>query len=742
MPRAHRPSLLALALVLCACRAGPDAPAARPRPARAAPAPGRLEVAGLFDLDARLKLRTQVVGWTPDGSAWLTLDGGRVTAVDVASGARRTFLDPAALERACARLRGIDAATARAWGARTDLVWSADLRRVLWSDAGDLFAYELASGEAARLTDDARAEEVPSFSPDGERVAFVAEGDLYVCPSDGSAPARALTTDGDEDHLRGKLDWVYQEEVYGRGNWRGFWWSPDSARVAFLALDQTEVPEYVVTDHRGIEPTFERWRYPKPGDPNPRVALLVADVADGTTRAVDLGRWAAHEPLVVRVDWKPDGSQLLFQVQDRLQTWLDLVEADPASGAARVLFRETTSAWVEPLGPPEWIDGERFLWRSERDGWAHLYLYGADGALQGRVTSGPWEVDAFDHWDAAGRRAWFVCDKDDEKGAQLYRVALDGSALERVTRGEGTHDVSFAPDGEHFLDTYRSLARWPVLSLCRADGEPLREVERVDGAPAAAAGVVPPELVHPVTRDGVALNAHLFAPQGLAPGEKAPVLCFVYSGPHAPKVKDLPLAFDGLYHAMLAQRGFLVWVCDNRSASGKGLASARIAYRDLGRSELADLEDGLDWLVAQGVADPARVGIWGWSYGGYQTAYALTHSRRFALGIAGAPVTDWRLYDSIYTERLMGAPAENAAGYDRSSVLLAAGQLSGRLLLLHGVIDENVHMQNTLNLADALQHAGIPFEMMLFPGNRHSIVDPAQKRFLYETMARFVEDNL
>jgi dipeptidyl-peptidase-4 len=220
------------------------------------------------------------------------------------------------------------------------------------------------------------------------------------------------------------------------------------------------------------------------------------------------------------------------------------------------------------------------------------------------------------------------------------------------------------------------------------------------------------------------------------------VLCHVYAGPHAPKVVDRSPGFDALFHTMLAQEGYLVWICDNRSASGKGLASMQSIYRRFGAQELADIEDGLDWLIAQGYADPERIGIWGWSYGGYQTAYALTHSKRFKCGIAGAPVTDWRLYDSNYTERYMSTPQLNREGYEASSVLAAAADLSGRLLVIHGTIDENVHMQNTLQLAQKLQQAGRQFDLMLYPGNRHGVVEPRQRRHLYAMMAQFVRDHL
>jgi dipeptidyl-peptidase-4 len=737
-------SFFAALAVACTSTAPHDA-----APTSASPA-ATLTLDDVLSLSSQLQLQTKTnLGWLPDGAHYLSIEQDptsklrRIFVVEAATGAKQPFVDTAKLEAALATLPGLNAATARSWSQRTVLTLTADKTGALINEKNDLFFCRLTDGTAARLTNDEREEVGETLSPDGKQLAYIADWNLHVVPTDGSAPARALTTDGNENLLCGRLDWVYQEEVYGRGNFGAFWWSPDSKRIAYLVIDESQVPDYIVTDHRDVHPKNEHWRYPKAGDPNPKATLHVVDVATGASTPIDLSTWSDDEPLIVRVGWRPDSSEVIFQVQNRIQTWLDLAAADPASGKSRVLMRDSTPIWIEPTDGPHWIDGgARFVWESERDGWKHLYLYDKDGKLERRVTQGAWEVDDFDHVDEKAGTVYFVGDKSDVKGEQLYRCKLDGSGLEQLTQSAGTHSISFSPDGAYFLDTFQSAHDWPSLSLHRGDGSQVRALEQVDGKPAADKGVAAPEFVKPKTRDGFELEGYVIKPAGFDAKHKYPVFVFVYGGPHSPKVMDRNLGTDFFFHSMLAQQGYLVFVVDNRSCGGRGLASQQGVYKNLGTQELADIEDGVDWLVHQGYADPERVGLWGWSYGGYMTSFALTHSTKFKCGIAGGPVTDWHLYDSIYTERLMDTPQHNPDGYKRSSVLEGAANLHGKLLLIHGVIDENVHMQNTLQLAQKLQEAGQLFDLMLYPGNRHGIVNPKQNRHKYATMVQFLRANL
>jgi len=717
------------------------APAASSESAAAA-----LTLDKLFELSGSLKLPAEAFGgWTGSGHEHFASQGSgdatQLMVVDAASGKFRPFHDAARMESALASVPGVDAATAKSLAHRANYEFSKNGQSALFNSNHDLIVYHFDSSRAVRLTEDAAEEVGEVLSPDGQWVSFVRDSNLFVVSSNGGE-VRQLTSEGDETHLFGRLDWVYQEEVYGRGNFQAHWWSPDSSRIAFLALDESDVPEYTIADTRERHPKLEVWRYPKAGDSNPTARLGVVDAAGGNLTWFDLADYPTNL-LIVRVGWTPDSKSVVAQLQDRRQTWLDLCLGDPASGKLRRLFRDSTPAWIMPIDEPCWLEGsDQFLWLSERDGYQHLYLYGADGALVRQVTKGPWEVDFLRRVDAKKRVAWVGADREDVKGNQLFEIQIDGGEPKLLTREAGTHDVAVSPDGAYFVDSFSSHASAPVQTMHEIAGKQLRELARVDGAPFAATGIVAPEFHKPKARDGFELEGMLYKPASFDPSRKYALMCFTYSGPNAPQVRDTFYTFNGLFNQLLVQQGCLVWVCDNRSASGKGLASAANCYKRFGAEELADLEDGIDYLAKQGFVDPARIGIWGWSFGGYMSAFALTHSSRFKLGIAGAPVTDWRLYDSIYTERYMGLPSENEAGYDAGSVVAAAKNLHGRLLVICGEIDENVHAQNSLQLAAALQKAGKPFEFMVYPGNRHGIVDPDQRRHLYAMMADYVKKNL
>lgn len=727
--------------------------------------PKQLTIKDVFSLGTKMSPKTpRRLGWF-DGRTWIAFDrlegdapaeeveeaeegeeteapAKAVVLVDAETGEKRPLIDADAMRAALAALPGVTDEEAKRWSAGSGPTFTEAHDGVLIDRKNDLFFWPLGAERAVRLTHDPEPEVGATLSPDGEWVAYIRGYDLHVVATTGGTP-RALTTGGHENLLLGRLDWVYQEEIYGRGNWQGFWWSPDSTRLAFLALDESPVSEYTVVDHRETRPGIEKWRYPKAGDPNPNVRLGVVDAGGGDVTWVDLSRYAHGDILVVRVGWTPDGKDVVAQIQDRIQTWLDVVRCDPGSGKSSVLFRDSTGVWIEPTDAPFWTDdGERFAWLSERDGFRHLYLYERDGRLVRRLTEGDWEVDRVHGIDAARGAVWFSGDLGDVKGQQLFRVPLAGGEVRRVTKEEGTHGVSLSPTFEFFTDSWSALNDPGWVAVHRADGARVRVLAEGTKEPLAPYGLNDPRFVQVETRDGFVMEAMIIEPPGFDASKKYPVFCHTYSGPHAPQVVNRFSNRNTLFHQLLAQQGIVIWVCDNRSASGKGLESVKGVYRNLGAEELRDLEDGLDALIAMGFVDADRIGMWGWSYGGYMTSYALTHSKKWSCGIAGAPVTDWRYYDTVYTERYMDTPQANPEGYVTSSVLKAAAQLHGDLLVIHGTIDENVHMQNTLNLAHALQEAGEPFDLMLYPGNRHSVRNPKQRAHLHRMMADWVLERL
>ncbi|MEW6072865.1 MAG: DPP IV N-terminal domain-containing protein [Planctomycetota bacterium] len=633
--------------------------------------------------------------------------------------------DRALVARDLATLEGLDEEAAKGIAGRLR-ARSADGTAGLYG--GDDATYFHRAGEGARRLEVPPESELLALSPDGRHLAFVLANDLVLLDT-ADGRVHPLTAGGGPDHLHGKLDWVYQEEVYGRGDFQAFWWSPDSTRLAFLSLDETAVHDFTVVDH--IEAgTFrvreETTRYPKAGDPNPAVGLSIA-APGGDVVAIDLASYAIHEPLVVRVEWTPSGDRLLFVVQDRVQKWADLNAADPATGAWRTLIHEQDDTWTERPPPPRWLADGSFLWFSDRTDHRHLYRYAADGTFLGALTAGDWSVGSIIELSEDRGELLFTASKDGAVNGNVYRVGLDGTGLARLTAGDGQHSIEFNAARTHFLDRWSSLASPPSVRLCAANGEIVRELGQAE-LPAAKEYLTSRwELVEIEARDGYRIDAAVMKPAPFDPARRHPVWISTYSGPDAPSVSN---RWDGsVWNQFLAQQGFVLLEVNVRSASGKGHWAIEQCYGKLGVSELSDLEDAVDWLCRHEWADPARVGITGHSYGGFMTAFALTHSDRFALGIAGSGVYDWGMYDTIYTERYMNTPQANPEGYKATSVVGAAKDLKGHLVLLHGEMDDNVHMQNVFQLVYALQRAGrMSFEMMIYPQNGHGIGDPAQRR--------------
>jgi dipeptidyl-peptidase-4 len=679
--------------------------------------------------------------------------GAELIKVNALTGESSPFVDTARMEAALSALPAVGAEEARRLS-RGRLSLNPSRTAALVTLGGDLYHYDLSAGKVLRLTNDPAEELDATFSPDGRMIAFTRGGNLVVVDV-ATGRERQLTTDGGPQLLNGRLDWVYQEELYGRGTYRAFWWSPDSSRLAFLQLDERPVPEFTLVDHVPSRQGLEVFDYPKSGDPNPTVKLGIVRAAGGASRTdlavnlvrpaeggvtwVDTSKYSGADHLIVTVGWSPDSRQVIYQLQDREQAWLDLNAAEAGSGASKTLFRETTKAWVDRQeDTPLWLKDGSFLWLSERSGWSHLYHYRADGTMLRQITSGKWELRQLHGVDEAGGWVYFGGTERSHIGNDIYRIKLDGSGMTRLSGPAGTHAATFNPGFTYYVGTWSDINTPAQARLHKADGSEVRVIEANKVESLAQYKLSRPELLQVKTRDGFVMEAMLIKPPDFDPSRKYPVYQQTYAGPHAPQVRN---AWGGgvfMYHQFLAQQGIVVWICDNRSASGKGAESAWAAYQRLGETELADIEDGLAWLGQQPWVDAARIGINGWSYGGFMVSYALTHSKSFAMGIAGGSVTDWRLYDSIYTERFMRTPQNNPDGYARTSPLKAAKDLHGKLLLVHGLLDDNVHAQNTVQFAYELQKAGRPFELMLYPKSRHGVTDPQLVRHMRQTMVDFI----
>ncbi|MDP1832584.1 MAG: DPP IV N-terminal domain-containing protein [Geothrix sp.] len=673
--------------------------------------------------------------WLPDGALVQTRrEGDPVTLlrVDPVTWNSKPLIEAARLLSALVAAGAPETAAKAALG-RASFTWNEGRGAFLLDVADDLFLVDVTTAAAKRLASGKPDE--PTFSPDSRQVAYLRGNDLYRVEVATGRETR-LTTGGSETVFNGRLDWVYQEEVFTRGTFKAFWWSPDSKRLAYLSLDETKVPVFTLLDDRFQPQKTLAARYPKAGDPNPIARLGVVDLAGRTTWMED--PYPGQETLIVRVGWDPAG-RLLANHQDRIQSWLDLRRYEGSSSS--VLLRENGRAWQEILPLPHFLPDGGFLWESERSGHRHVYRHGKDGRLAGAVTTGAWDVKKVHGVDAQGRTLYFDATERSPIGLDAYRIGLDGKSLARLTERPGTHRVRFNAAFTAFLDTWSDIRTPPQQALHDGSGKQLRLIDANPGDKLKALKLGEVRFQQVKTRDGFPMETLLVLPVDFDPAKQYPVFQHIYGGPATPLVRNA-WGRDMLWFQFLAQQGIATWICDNRSASAKGLASAYGIHRDLGARELQDQLDGHVWLKAQGWADMDRLCLDGWSYGGFMVTYALTHSRAWKLGIAGAPVVDWSLYDSIYTERYMGLPSDNKAGYESSSVLKAAGNLSGRLLLLHGTLDDNVHPQNSVMLMDALQKAGHPVQIVLLPGSDHSPRAPQHAWARYQAMWDFISKNL
>lgn len=711
------------------------------------------------------------VNWAEDGRSFRQLQNGRLMRIDAVTGNAVPYMDSARLAAALSRT-GMKADDATAMANSAGLRFNKDETGIVLEQGSDLWFYDVPAGELRRLTNNKDSELEADFSPDGKYVSFVRNNDLFVVDT-AKGNEKQLTRDGklgDKPIYNGYLDWVYEEELYGRGQKRAYWWSPDSRYIAFLRLDESPVPNFIIPNDIPNDQAVETTNYPQAGDPNPLVKLGIADITRtsylpnaskipviGTklppslrqvgdaVRWVDFTRFQPQDLLIARVAWAPDSRNILFQALNREQTWLELTAAG-LDGKVRNVFTESTPAYVEVYGDPIFVNningsgGSGMLWQSARNGWRHIYLYDNDGKLVRPLTGGKWEVRAVygekDGW------VYFSGTMNSPIAENLYRVRLTGGEPERLTREEGSHAITFDRTFSHFVDTWSDINTPPQQRLYSSDGRLERVINENRVPVLSQYKLSRPEFLQVPTRDGFQMEAMIIRPPDFDPSKKYPVFEFTYSGPHAPSVVNRWGGTRGMWFQMLAQKGYIVWICDNRSASGKGEESAWPVYKNLGALELRDLEDGVNYLKKLPYVDGSRIALHGWSYGGFMTSYAMTHSNIYKVGIAGGTVSDWRLYDSIYTERMMMLPINNREGYDRSSVVKAAKNLSGRLMLIHGQVDNNVHMQNTTQFIYELQHADKQFDLMYYPTARHGLTDPYQIRHWYTMMTDFIEKNL
>lgn len=671
--------------------------------------------------------------WAPDGKSFAWMEEKAIWQYDVPSAKKTQLAALAPLEEKAVKppaAEGFDWQNRRV--TEQSFQWSAGGHEMLIGVEGDLFLLHTDTGKWEQLTATPEAERDPKLSPDAHFVSFRREHDLYSLEI-ASKKLRRLTEDGSATLWNGELDWVYPEELDLH---TAHWWSPDSSQIAYLQFDVGREWVFPQVDLLAPRAQFEPERFPQPGTPNAEVRLGVVAATGGPTQWMDIGDPRDH--LLARVYWAPDSRALAYERLDRVQTHLDLGLADAHTGASRVLAAEQDSYWINVNDDFRFLNkGKQFLWGSERDGFHHLYLCSVDDKRVTQLTRGEWEVTEVAGVDEEARQVFFVSTEQSPLERQLYRVRMDGKQRQRISAGAGTHTISMSPTTRYFMDSASSMGTPPRRTLYESDGSQISVYK--ESAPQEFE-ILPTEIVKLKSADGALLFARMIKPAGFSPEKKYPVIVMIYGGPHAQTVRD---AWSGAnFDQALAQKGYLIWQLDNRGSSGRGhLWESRI-YHETGAQELRDQLEGIRYLETLGYADMTRIGIHGWSYGGYMTLYALANAPHvFKAGIAGAPVTDWRNYDTIYTERYMGLPDENPQGYKRSSPLTNAGEIQARLLILHNIEDDNVHFQNTVQMANALQKAGKQFQMLVYPQKSHGVTGPARKQML-QAMLEFFDKAL
>lgn len=710
-----------------------------------------LTIENLFQPGGLAGRGPETTEWSPDGTKLSFVqrdekgEKGELWYVDPATGEKKVLVSAAKLatldpdvnkvknEREKERLTRYHVAA---------YLWAPDSKHLIFDSQGQLWLYDLSSETAVQFTSAGDPSGDPKFSPDGNHLAYVRKHNLYVRPVNGK-DEKQLTKDTGDNLFNGDIDWVYAEELSVRSN---YFWSPDSKEIAFLHMDETNVPTYPITDWMPTHPSVDPEKYPKVGDPNPVVKLGVVDIDKGKTKWIGLG--GDEDFYIPRFGWVRDGV-IWAEVLNRPENKMDLYFVDTKSGKSRLVLTESL--------PDAWFDfehteirflksGGQFLWPSWRDGNMHIYLYsfdqhnpmGSDAKLERQLEKGDYQVLGILGVDEASGTVFFQANKDDPREDHIYSVKLDGSDVRNLTPEEGIHIGNFSDDGKHYTQMTYGPHASPSLSVCAVGGTCSPVWKAHDEI--AEYGLRVPKYLEFKADDGTTLYGRLLLPPEDTASGKIPLIVNIYGGPAGQTVrKGVPDPFDEI----LSRKGFAIFSVDNRGTPGRDRAFQTAIRHEFGAIELKDQLTALDQLLAQyPQLDKDRIGIWGWSNGGSMTLYAMTHSDRFKAGVAVAPVTNQANYDSIYTERYMGLLKDDKAGYEQSDITRSADKLHGALLLVHGTSDDNVHFQNSIQMINALIAAGKQFRLMIYPNKTHSIAGKDARVHLFTMIAEHFEKEL
>ena len=608
------------------------------------------------------------------------------------------------------------------------------------SFTADYYLYDTTTKKVSKVFDFQVQE--PTFSPDGKKIAFARDNNLFVFDI-ASKQITAITSDGKKNSvINGITDWVYEEEF---AFVRAFDWSKDSKKVAYIRFDESQVPEFSMSMFKkDLYPTVETFKYPKAGEKNSEVSLHIYDIASKGTQKVNLSQYADF--YIARMQWTNEANVLSAQVLNRHQDNLDLLFIDGNSGATKVVLNEKDKAYIDVTDNLTFLKDNSFIWTSEKDGFNHIYLYDKTGKLKNQVTKGNWEVTNYYGFDEKNNTVFYQSVENGSINRDVYSINLNGKNKVRLSKSTGTNAATFSPNFQYFITTFSSATQPTTYTLNEAKkGAQVQVIENNEALATKLKGYDLPakEFFVLKTAKGNELNAWILKPKDFDPNKKYPVFMYQYSGPGSQQVNNDWNGSDDYWFQMLAQQGYIVACVDGRGTGFKGAAFKKVTQKELGKYEVEDQIDAAKVIGNYPYVDKNRIGIWGWSYGGFMASNCILKGADvFKMAIAVAPVTNWRFYDSIYTERYMQTPQENATGYDENSPINHVNKLKGKYLLIHGSGDDNVHVQNSMQMIEALIQANKQFDSEIYPDKNHGIYGGKTRIQLYTKMTNFIKENL
>nr|WP_315165306.1 S9 family peptidase [uncultured Flavobacterium sp.] len=608
------------------------------------------------------------------------------------------------------------------------------------SFTADYYLYDIASKKLKKLFDFQVQE--PTFSPDGKKIAYAKENNLYVYDL-ASNKLTPITTDGQKNSIiNGITDWVYEEEF---AFVKAFDWSADSKKVAYIRFDESQVPEFSMSMFgKELYPMMQTFKYPKAGEKNALVSLHIYDVNSNGVKNVNLGNYTDF--YIARMKWTNDANTLSAQVLNRHQNNLDLLFIDGNSGTAKVVLNEKDKAYVDVTDNLTFLKDNSFIWTSEKDGFNHIYLYDKNGKLKNQLTKGKWEVTNYYGLDEKTNTVFYQSVENGSINRDVYRIGLDGKNKVRLSQNTGTNAATFSPNFQYYINTFSSASQPTTYTLNEAKvGKQVQVIENNESLASKLKSYNLPakEFFVLKTAKGNELNAWMIKPKDFDPTKKYPVFMYQYSGPGSQQVNNEWNSTDDYWFMMLSQQGYIVACVDGRGTGFKGADFKKVTQLQLGKYEVEDQIDAAKVIGNYAFVDKSRIGIFGWSYGGFMASNCIMKGNDvFKMAIAVAPVTNWRFYDSVYTERYMTTPQENASGYDDNSPINHVDKLKGKFLLIHGSGDDNVHVQNSMQMMEALIQANKQFDSQIYPDNNHGIYGGKTRIQLYTKMTNFIKENL